>query len=310
MLSRAVWAWNKTDWVDRILKDFHPNKNLSPHTFLFYNLESPFTEKTDNDFARPWFIFKSHKNNIKVLTDLKQKYPMLVSLANNHITNGLWEWIESTIKILKNNSIGSVWVWTKKTQIYETQVNKVKICVWAYSYDGWEKNLRNAKNKVTKYYVNAIDEKKIKKDLQQMKQKKCEIRIISLHWWREYLYNPTKSQQKLARNIVDAGADLILGHHSHIPGKIEIYKGKYIYYSLWNFIFDQDWWAKYPGTDMSTVYDGVLKRYTVPTYIWNTYDHHYSISENGNISLKNVENIKHRIELWKLYPYSKKPSKK
>ncbi|MFH0987513.1 MAG: CapA family protein, partial [Patescibacteria group bacterium] len=48
-------------------------------------------------------------------------------------------------------------------------------------------------------------------------------------------------QIEFARNAIDAGADLIIGHHPHVIQKIEKYKGKYIIYSLGNFVFDQMW---------------------------------------------------------------------
>ena len=47
------------------------------------------------------------------------------------------------------------------------------------------------------------------------------------------------AQQKLAHQIIEAGADLIIGHHPHVVQNIEKYQGKLIFYSLGNFIFDQ-----------------------------------------------------------------------
>lgn len=48
---------------------------------------------------------------------------------------------------------------------------------------------------------------------------------------------PTQTQQELARYTIDNGADLILGHHPHVVQGIEEYKGKFIVYSLGNFMF-------------------------------------------------------------------------
>ncbi len=304
MLSRAVGALNKSEWYDRIFKNFHPNKNIPKNTLLFYNLESPLTLGSDTDYVRPGYIFKAHQDNIQVLHTLWNDGTMLLSLANNHITNAQWEWIDSTIALLKQYNIWYVWVGKNTPWIYKAQIANIQICVGAYSYDGGIKILKNKENIQEKYYINEIVEKNIKQDIRKMKQQKCEIKIISLHWGREYLYKPSKTQIKLAHNIIDAWADLIVGHHSHIPGKIELYKGKFIYYSLWNFIFDQDWWSNYSRTDMSTRYDGTLKRYTVPTYIGNTYDHLYEKDQDGYISLKKVQNTQHRISLGALFPYT------
>ena len=67
--------------------------------------------------------------------------------------------------------------------------------------------------------------------------------IVSLHWGNEYLPNPEKWRQVLARQLIDAGADIIHGHHPHVWQNYEIYKDKPIFYSFGNFIFDQSWSA-------------------------------------------------------------------
>jgi len=64
--------------------------------------------------------------------------------------------------------------------------------------------------------------------------------IVSLHWGREHTMEPTPPQRSIARRLIDAGADALICHHTHTLQTIEQYRGKYIYYSLGNFIFDQD----------------------------------------------------------------------
>ncbi|MDD5051082.1 MAG: AmmeMemoRadiSam system protein B [Candidatus Pacebacteria bacterium] len=64
--------------------------------------------------------------------------------------------------------------------------------------------------------------------------------IVYPHWGVEYQKNPTSLQVELAHRFIDAGADLILGSHPHVVEPIEVYKGKAIFYSLGNFVFDQD----------------------------------------------------------------------
>ncbi len=63
--------------------------------------------------------------------------------------------------------------------------------------------------------------------------------IVSLHWGEEYKLINSSAQQKLAHQLIEAGADLIIGHHPHVVQNIEKYQGKLIFYSLGNFIFDQ-----------------------------------------------------------------------
>jgi len=68
------------------------------------------------------------------------------------------------------------------------------------------------------------------------KQNNCFV-IISYHWGRELQVIPEEYQFIYARKAIDAGADVILGHHPHILQGIEVYKNKLIFYSLGNYIF-------------------------------------------------------------------------
>ncbi len=61
--------------------------------------------------------------------------------------------------------------------------------------------------------------------------------IVSLHWGYEYTEWPSPEQQRLARRLVDAGANMIIGHHPHVVQGIEEYHGGLIAYSLGNFRF-------------------------------------------------------------------------
>ena len=53
--------------------------------------------------------------------------------------------------------------------------------------------------------------------------------------------SPFAAQQQLARDIIDAGADMIIGNHAHWAAAMEVYEGKPIWYALGNFVFDQTW---------------------------------------------------------------------
>ena len=63
--------------------------------------------------------------------------------------------------------------------------------------------------------------------------------IVSPHWGVEHQLEPSHMQRRQARAIIDAGADIIVGHHTHTLQTVECYKDKPIYYSIGNFIFDQ-----------------------------------------------------------------------
>ncbi len=63
--------------------------------------------------------------------------------------------------------------------------------------------------------------------------------IVMPHWGWEHHERPEPQQRYFARRLVDAGADAIIGHHPHTLQTIETYRGRPIYYSIGNFIFDQ-----------------------------------------------------------------------
>lgn len=63
--------------------------------------------------------------------------------------------------------------------------------------------------------------------------------VVSVHWGSEYQTHSNAFQQQLGHAFIDAGADLVLGHHPHVVQEIEIYHHRPIFYSLGNLIFDQ-----------------------------------------------------------------------
>jgi gamma-polyglutamate biosynthesis protein CapA len=66
----------------------------------------------------------------------------------------------------------------------------------------------------------------------------CDILVMSFHWGNEYSPK-NQRQEKLAHLVIDSGVDIVVGHHPHVMEEVELYKGKPIFYSLGNFIFDQ-----------------------------------------------------------------------
>ena len=69
----------------------------------------------------------------------------------------------------------------------------------------------------------------------------CDFRIVYVHWGNEFINYPCIDQKNLAHLIIDKGADMIIGMHPHVLQGFEIYKDKYIFYSLGNFVFNMPW---------------------------------------------------------------------
>lgn len=70
-----------------------------------------------------------------------------------------------------------------------------------------------------------------------------DVLIVGIHWGFEYEPTARESMVNKAHQFVDAGADFIWGTHPHVIQNHEQYNGKWIYYSLGNFVFDQYWSA-------------------------------------------------------------------
>lgn len=65
--------------------------------------------------------------------------------------------------------------------------------------------------------------------------------VVSVHWGEEFIQRPSPDEIQLARSLVDAGADIIIGHHPHVLRGIERHGRGYIVYSLGNFVCDMVW---------------------------------------------------------------------
>lgn len=69
----------------------------------------------------------------------------------------------------------------------------------------------------------------------------ADVVIVYPHWGQEYVSRPNEDQIRVARALIDAGADMLIATHPHWVQGAEIYKGRLIAYSLGNFVFDQTW---------------------------------------------------------------------
>jgi len=86
-----------------------------------------------------------------------------------------------------------------------------------------------------------LSAKLVRADIKAARAAGADLVIVFPHWGTEYKSKPFTAQQDLARMIVDAGADMVIGNHAHWAAAMEVYKGKPIWYALGNFIFDQTW---------------------------------------------------------------------
>lgn len=204
--------------------------DLEDYDTVFGNLETPISKRGKAVNNKPYVFEVSPK----IASFLKKIKLDVVSISNNHIMDYGVKAMEDTMETLDD---------------------------WDILYTGAGKNLKAARKPCiithgqTKVYILAYcgrppkdfyaRKKKpgtapllfsyIQEDIKKHKRKDTVV-LVSLHWGIEQTRVPSTYQRNMAKRIITAGADGIIGHHPHWPQGIEIYKGKPIIYSLGNFI--------------------------------------------------------------------------
>ena len=92
-------------------------------------------------------------------------------------------------------------------------------------------------------------------------RQQADLVVVSFHWSGELVTEPREYQEWLGRQVIDAGADLVFGHHPHVLQGIEVYRGKIIAYSLGNFVFGSGSESKHTGAILRVTWkNGETKR--------------------------------------------------
>ena len=172
------------------------------------NLEGPLTNETKRHSHG--FVFKADPKCVDILTGSSVE---VCNVANNHSTDYGVNGLKETAKVLDEAGIG----YCGYTAAYETTIKGVRICCLGFTK--WNHSDEQIVQAVTAMRPN------------------CDLLIVNMHWGREHVHNQNAQQVTTGHAIIDAGADLVIGTHPHVIQGIELYKGKYIVYSLGNFCF-------------------------------------------------------------------------
>ncbi len=186
---------------------------LSKDDLSIANLEGPFTLADEGYRVEKKFNFKGDLDYTNILTEGSIE---AVNLANNHTYDYGEKGYQDTLDILTNANIP--YFGYDNYAILDVKGTKIGLA----GITGWDEG--TAKNNT-------------KKAIEHFHEENTDLIIISYHWGieREYLQNA--GQENIARYAIDEGADLVLGHHPHVLQGVENYNGKYIVYSLGNFVF-------------------------------------------------------------------------
>ncbi len=163
----------------------------------------------------------------------------VVSLANNHIWDLGEEGLKSTIHLLKENGIrycgaGMDAEEASRPVVLEKdglQVAFLAYCVYGSKWLGYVEPAGKSKPG-----VNVLEMERAVREIRKAKDQYGRV-IVLPHWGREYTEKPLDEHIKMAKAMVAAGADAVLGSHPHRIQPTIMYKGRTICFSMGNFLF-------------------------------------------------------------------------
>lgn len=158
------------------------------------------------------------------------KHLNLYGVANNHVMQHGAEAYRQMIKFIE--STGALYAGTqeKPTTVFDHQGRKVSITVFNQRPENFTK---------PPLYWAMPEYGAVKEELD--KYDDCNYRIVFVHWGIEFINYPYNDQKQFAHFLIDSGADLVVGMHPHVMQGYEVYKGKHIFYSLGNCVFNMPW---------------------------------------------------------------------
>jgi poly-gamma-glutamate synthesis protein (capsule biosynthesis protein) len=207
-------------------------KLLEDSDFTVGNLECVVADsgtKLDKEFT-----FRADPKSIPYLV----RYFDALSLANNHSGDfGHAALIETMYRLRRANVpfFGAGLNDAEARTPWIVEKNGVKIAVLGYNEfppKSFEAGERSPGLAWSEY------DDKVVADIRATRPK-ADVVITFMHWGEEYLLEPNQRQTTLARKMIDAGADIVIGNHPHVIQGHDMYKGKLITYCLGNFVFDE-----------------------------------------------------------------------
>jgi len=286
-LNHGVTTITKTkgcDYLFQYIKNY-----LADGDIVCGNLEGIISSKKNNETGIKSAIFWGEPGCAEAMQ--KAGFNCLF-LANNHTAQHGIDALKRTCSLLDNNQIK--WTGFNPSQPDKPQpviftIKGIKIGILAYC--------ETQQYHLEKQILPLINLENINKDIASLKTE-CDIVIISLHWGDEFIEYPSPQQVNLAHEIINSGASIILGHHSHSLQGIEEYNNGIIVYSLGTFI--KDLWRK--ELRQSVIFeceitkDKIISYDVIPIFISDNYQPEIITSEAGKNIKEKINILSRRIE--------------
>lgn len=234
LLSRNVGA--KIDEAEDASLPFAKLKNLlSRSDIAFGNLECPLSDSTVP--IQKGLVFRCLT---KYVAGLVTAGFDAMGTANNHAFDQGRDKVGFTVDYLKSQKLLAAGTGQDFGQAHAAQVlkrNNILYGFLSYSYSAHNDGQRSTDPQI----ATTGDLEQLKQDIWAARGHTADVIIVNMHAGTEYTRAPNAEQIAFARAAIDAGADVVVGEHPHWIQDIEIYKGRPIFYSLGNFVFDQQW---------------------------------------------------------------------
>lgn len=178
------------------------------------------------------YNFRCHPRNVAILA----RYFHAVSVANNHSGDFGKDAFAEQLGLLKAGGLAYFGGGANDAEAHEPLLvdsRGIRLAILGYN----EVELRSYEAGTDKPGLAWSDDVRVVQDIAAAKAK-ADLVIVYPHWGLEYRAQPSERQQTLARKMIDAGADLVVGAHPHVTQTVELYKDRLIVYSLGNFVFD------------------------------------------------------------------------
>ncbi|SRR6056297_673141 len=209
---------------------------------LFGNLECSLSERGQRLLGKGiWLRGTPDKAEL-----LKEAGFSILSLANNHILDYGNDALQDTVDFLDEKGIGHAGAGmdissAREPYIFDKGGSSIGFLAYnEFSYYFWsyeEKRKFVAEENMPG--TAPTDLAPMLEDIEKLKSR-VDLVAVSLHWGIEESNSETEGQREMAHALIDAGADIIIGHHPHVIQGLEIYRERPIIYSLGNYIFDQN----------------------------------------------------------------------
>jgi poly-gamma-glutamate synthesis protein (capsule biosynthesis protein) len=199
----------------------------------FANLECPVC--TDGRPVLKRFCFRAVPEQARAV--LQAGAVEVVALANNHA----WDWgrtgLAQTLGHLRAWGIAAAGAGRGRAQaVAPVRLTRSGLRVAVVAYTDWTPEDYIPSDDEPS--LATLDETTLSAELGSA-HAEADVLVVSVHWGNEYVDQPTDRQRSLAHAMVEAGADLVLGHHPHVTQPVEVYRDRPIAYSLGNAIFDR-----------------------------------------------------------------------